>query len=114
MGEPGVEEKLRLLRSLLTDYSYPEMRCPNMLREIDSLCSWAMSEVIRVGSNSSSVKEALGSPHIVIGEESSETFRWLYPCFPTEQEAARTPQWFFSLQFRHRRLQSIERRGWVG
>lgn len=109
-----IDDKLHLLRSLLCDYSYPEKRKSGMLREIDSLLSWALSEAIRIGSSATSVEEMLGKPHILISEESSDTSHWLYPCFPTEPETARAPQWFFSLQFHQGTLQSIERRGWVG
>ena len=111
--EPTVKEKLRRLRTLLTDYSYPEKRTASMLREIDDMLSWALNELIKVGAASTSVEEMIGSPLILIGENSSGTSDWLYPCLPTEQEAARTPQWFFSLRFRDGTLQSIQRRGWI-
>lgn len=112
--EPIVEKKLRRLRSLLVDYSYPEKRNSAMLREIDSLLSWALKEVIRIGSSSAAIEETLGKPHILIGDESSQTSRWLYPCIPTEPEVARNPKWFYSLQFNDGVLQLIERLGWIG
>jgi hypothetical protein len=111
--EPIVEEKLRRLRSLLVDYSYPEKRSSGMLREIDSLLSWALNKVIKIGFTATSVEETLGKPHILIGDESSPTSRWLYPSIPTEPEAARNPQWFYSLQFNDGVLQLIERLGWI-
>ena len=112
--DPIVDEKLRRLRTLLREYSYPEKRDSSTLREIDSLLVWALRKMIRVGLSSESVEGMLGKPHILIGEESVGTSHWLYPCLPTELEAERTPQWFFSLEFRDGILQSIERRGWIG
>ena|SRR5215217_5884622 len=107
------DEKLRLLRTLLLDYSYPEKRYPEMLREIDSLLTWALNEVIQVGSSSTSVEEALGPPHIMFGEKSSETSNWFYPVLPTASESPQASQWFASLEFDHGTLHSIDRRGWI-
>ena len=106
-------EKLLLLRTLLLDYSYPEKRYPEMLREIDSLLTWALSEVVQVGSSSTSIEEALGPPHLMLGEKSSGTSDWLYPVLPTANESTEASQWFVSLQFRDGKLHSIERRGWI-
>ena len=107
------DEKLSLLRTLLLDYSYPEKRSPEMLREIDSLLTWAVSEVVHLGSTSIAIESALGPPHLMFGEKSDETSDWFYPVLPTPTESTRAAEWFVCLRFRDGIVYSIDRRGWI-
>jgi len=107
------DEKLSRLRTLLLDYSYPEKRSPEMLREIDALLTWALSEVIQLGFTSTAIESALGPPHLMFGERTDETSDWFYPVLPTTPESLRASEWFICLTFRDGTLQSIDRRGWI-
>lgn len=107
------DEKLSRLRTLLLDYSYPEKRSLEMLREIDSLLTWALSEVIQLGSTSTAMESALGPPHLMFGERTDETSDWFYPVLPTAPESLRASEWFICLTFRDGFLHSIDRRGWI-
>jgi hypothetical protein len=107
------DEKLQLLRTLLLDYSYPEKRSLLMLREIDSLLTWALSEVIQPGLSSTFIEETLGPPHLMFGEKSDDTSDWFYPVLPTPTESTRASEWFICLTFRDGILHSIDRRGWI-
>lgn len=107
------DEKLQLLRTLLLDYSYPEKRSPEMLREIDSLLTWALSEVIQPGSSSTAIENALGPPHLMFGEKSDETSDWFYPVLPTPIESTQASEWFICFRFRDGVLHNMDRRGWI-
>ena len=113
MNKQDIASRLRRLRQLLSDYTYPKRRSVGMLREIDSLLVWAMHDVVKVGASSAEIRKLIGEPHVAIGDQSAETWTWLYPCSPTQDEAVRAPNWFFALRFREDRLQLIERRGWI-
>jgi len=84
-----------------------------MLREIDSLLTWALSEVIQLGLSSTAIESALGPPQLMFGEKSDETSDWFYPVLPTPLESTRASEWFICLTFRDGILHSIDRRGWV-
>lgn len=107
------DEKLSLLRTLLLDYSYPKKRSPEMLREIDSLLTWAVTEVIQPGSTFTAIESSLGPPHLMFGEKSDETSDWFYPILPTSTESTRASEWFMCLRFHDGVLSSIDRRGWI-
>ena len=110
-AEPAA--KLERLRRLLADFSFPEKRRPGMLDEIDALLRWALSEVVAQGVRAEGVRAALGPPHGIVGDESAQSYQWLYPSVCSEAEAAEASEWFFALRFDGGTLHSVERRGWT-
>lgn len=84
-----------------------------MLDEIDGLLRWALSDIVAQGMRAEEVRAALGPPHSMVGEESEESYQWLYPSVSSAAEAAEAPEWFFALRFEDGVLRSVERRGWM-
>lgn len=103
---------LKRLRKLLADYSHHERRTSVLLAEIDERLGQALRETIRLGARPHEVEAAIGPPQKIAGERSAPSFRWLYPSLCSPDEAARTPEWFFSLRFEKGKLRTIAREGW--
>ncbi len=72
-------DKIKKLQDLITMYTFPDKRYPNILKEITELLVWANQTYIKSGITSEQVREILGEPYIILHTNSPQDFEWLYP-----------------------------------
>jgi hypothetical protein len=111
MPDSSEKKKLSVLHDLIIQYSYPDKKNVDTLREVDELLYWAVGKFIQIGLDIKEIEKIAGRPYATIGDESSDELEWLYPCL--SPDGWPEGDWFLDLTFRKKMLSSIERKRWV-
>jgi hypothetical protein len=104
-------EGLAMLKKEIDDYSYPEKRYPGIVNAIDERLAWACLNFIHAGLRVDEVREVLGEPHGVVGNDERGAVSWFYPCLEkTGMAPQRETDWYLCFNFREGVLLHFEKK----
>lgn len=99
------------MEELIKRFSCRDGKQTDLLDEIDRIVSITVEQEIKIGDPLSKVKELLGLPFTIIGEEEDKEMYWLYPASPLESKPGQFPEeWFYALSFYNKQLVKVEKR----
>jgi hypothetical protein len=111
VNNPEETEMLAKLRKEIDDYSYPERRYAGMVNVIDERLAWACQNFIHAGMTVDAVREVLGEPHGVVGNDEGGAIAWFYPCLEkTGMMPQRETDWYQCFTFHDGVLLHVEKK----